>query len=207
MFKEFKPEMKLFLFVGLIAVVVSVGGILLLKTMQPSPIVQTPPPQPQAPDTSDFTLREIEGWQTYRSDEFGFEFRAPSTMKLEFQESEGFILSFERRGDGDSIGGHIEVRARILNAVEIQETKKYLEDARAANPGSEVPEGSRVIKVANTNLGNCVGVQTQFTNAYLVSGCLKGNLSLSVILVVDLEAAEEYKILYNQILATFRFVE
>ncbi len=78
MFKDFKPEIKLFLLVALIAIVISIAGILLLKSMQPSPVVQTPPPAPspqaQVLDTSN--------WQTYRSDEFGFEVRYPLTWEF-----------------------------------------------------------------------------------------------------------------------------
>ena len=82
MFQDFKTEIKTFLIVALIAIVVTVGGILLLKTTGPEPAPsptptaqQIPPPvpepQPQAEvlDTSD--------WNIYRSDEFGFEVRYP----------------------------------------------------------------------------------------------------------------------------------
>ena len=74
--QAFKPEIKLFLLVALIAVVVSVGGILLLKAIQ-APVVQTPPlapsPQPQTLDTSN--------WQTYHNDEYGFEIKYPLDFK------------------------------------------------------------------------------------------------------------------------------
>jgi len=83
MFKDFHAEIKTLVIVAVIAVVVSVGAILLLKTIQ-APVAQTPPPvpspQPQTLDTSN--------WQTYRNDEFGFEMKYPSNWEIE---EEGFI--------------------------------------------------------------------------------------------------------------------
>lgn len=73
--KEKSKRIKIVLF-ALAAVIFVVGGILLLKTTEPTPspipAVQTLPsaPSPQALDTSD--------WQTYRNEEFGFEVRYPS---------------------------------------------------------------------------------------------------------------------------------
>ena len=49
-FKDFKPEIKTFLLVALITVVISVAGIFLLRTMEPAPspmpIAQQTPPLP-----------------------------------------------------------------------------------------------------------------------------------------------------------------
>ena len=63
------------------------GGILMLIPQfqeQPSPL---PQPNNSKLDTSDFTLSEVEGWQTYRSEEFGFEVRYPGGWRtIEFED-------------------------------------------------------------------------------------------------------------------------
>lgn len=44
--QEFRTETKILLVVTLGAIILAVGGILLLKSMQPEPVAQTPPPTP-----------------------------------------------------------------------------------------------------------------------------------------------------------------
>ena len=70
--QHFKPEIKTFLIVVLITIILTVGMILLLRGLSPAP---TPSPQPEILDTS--------GWQTYRNDEYGFEVRYPDEWLLD----------------------------------------------------------------------------------------------------------------------------
>ena len=82
MFQGFKLEIKTLLVVAVVAIVVSVGGILLLRTIEPTPSPMLAPasqPQTEVLDTSN--------WQTYRSDEFGFEVKYPNLS------TKGFVVT------------------------------------------------------------------------------------------------------------------
>lgn len=91
MFKDF-PEIKLLLIVALVAVVISFGGILLLRNDVRNQVSPAPGsmPSPQTPVADD-----ISNWQTYRNDEFGFEVRYPGD-EWEFSEVYSFgVVKFQ----------------------------------------------------------------------------------------------------------------
>ena len=84
MFQDFKPEIKTFLIVVLVAVIISVGGILLLKT------AQIPQPSP--------TPNETANWKTYTYKNASFQY--PSDWVVVFDstvagQANGFSLHVE----------------------------------------------------------------------------------------------------------------
>ena len=201
MFKGLEGEWKLFIVVCGASVAFILGTFFVLQGLSFSNQVFTEIKQEnnQTPPT-----KLVASWETYRSEEFGFEIQVPSSMRVEPLDNEGFILFLQ---DQESVVGQIEIVARTLSGESLQETKKYLEDARAAQIGSEVSNGNTWTKVKDVNLGNCAGVQIQHEDMYLLTGCLKENLSVAAVLFANLESSGEQKVLYNQILSTFRFVE
>jgi len=67
---------KILAVITIVAIILTIGGVLLLRTLQPAPsptpiAQQTPPPTPQQ------EVLDTSNWQTYRNDEFGFEFKHP----------------------------------------------------------------------------------------------------------------------------------
>ena len=64
-------------------VIGTIAGVLLIFALGGLFFWQMQSSQPPAtPNSSDFTLSEVEGWQTYRNDEFGFELKLPLSHRL-----------------------------------------------------------------------------------------------------------------------------
>ena len=114
--QDFKPEIKTFFFVVLIAVVISVAGIFLLRNDGRNQVSPTPSPVPNdqsALDTSD--------WQTYRNEKFGFEFKYPQDFIVSQNDNSVEILfptsykgsSYTYKNDVTSAS--ISFGARIMN--------------------------------------------------------------------------------------------
>jgi hypothetical protein len=119
MFHDFKPEIKTFLIVAIVAVGVSVGSILLLRATMPAPS-----PQPQTFDTA--------GWQTYRNEEFGFEFQYPQHDFLVKKRTDNIFELHSTEKSNDGVGIAFVVDVSVIEEQEITHwgySPKWLNEA------------------------------------------------------------------------------
>ena len=125
-FKNLKTEWKLFGIVLLISVIITgtLFGFVFLTKQQPQQepaLVGSVPTRPPTStsissplDTSDFTLSEVEGWQTYRNEEFGFELKYPTDWTFDTpqvrEETPYLIIGFETlTPDSMSVGFQMSI--------------------------------------------------------------------------------------------------
>jgi len=226
--EDFKPEIKLFLIVAAAAVIIAVGGILLLRgmTLAPSltPIVQqtpppTPSPQPQTLDTSN--------WQTYRNEEFGFEVRYPEKRFALVPVEIGVFPDFDTRHEGEKLVDRGAVTrfgkeecwygeagfAMVCNALPENGISFVVVDKDISyfvESGGAGGEGEGEISVAGRNgIRYAHGAEGYNIEYYYLP--LEANRT--VVITIQSTFNSEYGLRYHpkelvdQILSTFRFVE
>lgn len=203
MLKYFKPEIKLFLLVASIAVVVSVAGIFLLRELSPAP---APSQQPQVPDTSDFTLSEVEGWQTYRNDEYGFELEYPRDwvqVSSDPRENELFSVGFRREALNPSSEVYADVHLTVNTQTQPLDwpIKDYYVGEWRITDGEEIYVDGKKAYYHTFEPGPLPTESVFFGyNGYLFH---VRALSFDV----DGNFRKEIKSVYDQILDTFRFID
>ncbi|OGN07247.1 MAG: hypothetical protein A2940_00585 [Candidatus Wildermuthbacteria bacterium RIFCSPLOWO2_01_FULL_48_29] len=122
------------IFVGIIAAfaVFAVGGILLLQGvgLGPSSPTPTPAPTPQPRDQAELDFAGdrpelVEGWQTYRNAEFGFEVKYPMDLIGQKVESDTTLLAITDRDSSHYFSIHVRKNYKIDQILStIEETKE-----------------------------------------------------------------------------------
>lgn len=105
--KDFHSEIKMFVAVFTVAVVVSIGIILILKSLPSSTQVKPESQQVSvdAQPTEESTEIDTSNWQTYFFEEFGFEVKYPKDWKISAS-SEHFILRISNQSSSAHFGVH-----------------------------------------------------------------------------------------------------
>ncbi|OHA62218.1 MAG: hypothetical protein A3E07_02875 [Candidatus Wildermuthbacteria bacterium RIFCSPHIGHO2_12_FULL_45_9] len=179
-------------------------------------------PSPQASSNADFTVSEVEGWQTYRNEEYGFEFQVPESLfNVFFSGSKGIdslneykLLSKEYQHPSNLDQIIIDIERMAGDNLEKKQTS--IKELRKAKVGERLfnleTTKEQIIKAKDIDIGGCIG-----TEAYdeisenqikaIVFGCLtKENIHLRLVFITK-ELSKDNKKLFDQILSTFRFVD
>src|SRR3989344_9141030 len=200
-FAEFKPEIKLFIIVIVVAVVVAVGGIWLLQASVSNLVTHTstpaPSPQPQA----------IEGWQTYRNDEYGFELEYPGDWI-------NITLT-------DVVGGSSFEFANSSQSVVVQVAMEgdfdLFQTLRDAEPGETIEKNLiYYTKISNESVAGYPAVRYTADYRNIPAGVLPrgeevimnkdGEIFSFTIWGSPPQTVHENQHVFNQILSMFRFV-
>jgi len=172
--------------------------------------------QEQESDTADLALSEVEGWQTYRNEEYGFEFKYPGDWNHQECSSDNFfLLGF---GDADKLiicGSEAPPRAYVVvkvlgskfsNSVEgdISRITSILDSSRVEK--IEV-YGVKALKISGT-LKDFGGQELQ--------GIPVGTKDITIVfdyndklynLIYFGLNGKDFSRVFDQILSTFKFIE
>ncbi|MEK7510506.1 MAG: hypothetical protein AAB567_03070 [Patescibacteria group bacterium] len=188
------------------------GGVLISWQMQPAaPMQQTPPPpvstpspQPQAINNQQSTI-DMSDWQTYRNDEFGFEFQYPKEFaesqdcKARMSKVQKNVVDIGNRTDVSVVG------SKGLNLEDFVAADFILESLFDIHRSEQIVGEEKAITISYRVEGTGrFGTVTYVKHADKIYrfDYLAG-VDCSVAYATDMSELD----VLNQILSTFRFVE
>ena len=132
MFHDFKSEIKLFSLVALVAVVLSVSGILAIQYIrelnQNRPIDIFVPEffeQQRKQQIQNESLMNVADWQTYRNEEYGFELKYPANTACALQANTNESISFGRITVDVLEKGRLSLEDYVTNFLEERSKEPY----------------------------------------------------------------------------------
>lgn len=197
MLKDFQAEIKTLLIVALIAVALSVVGVFFLRELSPAPVVQ-----PIA-NNQQLTI-DTSGWQTYRNDEFGFEFQYPKV----FDEYSGCELRDILGDQTLTLGNSISIFVESTEGLSLEEyvNRNFSSESQFDISRRDIQVGGKdAIQIGSRTEG--LGRYSEITyvldqdKVYIFTYQARPNC-----LLYEVSNESELSVL-QQILATFRFVE
>lgn len=214
--KDFQAQIKLFLVVASVAVIVAVGGIFLLKGAGPNQVSPTPAPIPQhtqqtPPPSPQLQATDTNEWQTYRNEEFRFEVKYPENFVItesdpSFVKRDGGVfgisISYKEMG---SAALHISVIETNLSPLE------WLDKHYTAIPPNynDVYAGHYSAPQDITINGiPALRFSLLFTSGSLQSTVIQKEQNVLYHFAAESNSRGSFsQETYNQILSTFRFME
>lgn len=195
MFSDFKTEIKLFLAVVCVAVVITIGGILLLRTINPpasEQALESKQTQEQAIDMST--------WRTYRNDVAGFEIKIP--LNWSYNETLKGALLLQPQ----EVAGDIENIDSFYVVVGV--------DSAPIPPFIRGNDRNILVNKKSVMIGGIQGEQGEFRDRGVANGPIirvesvvsRSSVQGPIVYSINLEKME-YRAVYDQILSTFRFVD
>jgi len=204
--------------IGIITIlVIIVGGFALWQRAEitkeenmPLPEIQIPEKKEIKDETAGLVPSEVEGWQTYRNEEYGFEVKYPEewiVIKEEKNDYPIFYVLFGEKKESE-INKELQAgeirRAAWLSLYENKENLSLYDWTinKFGNPQEKDKGKLSEIKINNQN-----GFKYEFMSMGLETDILFSEDKKVINIGTVLDGCDDLETIFNQILSTFKFID